>query len=74
MDRENPEDMLMFDIKFALSQYPYKPPPRFDRDPDTADRYYNSVARAILEQIKLSWLFELKPPTQFVAGAEPKDS
>jgi len=49
--------MLEFDIKFALRQQKYKPPPRFDMDPNAADRYYSSVATAVKDQLKLSWTF-----------------
>ena len=50
-----PEDLereLQACIRFALAQYRYKPPRT--RDSSVIDAYYNSVASAIVRQIRLS--------------------
>ena len=64
MDWKNDDDLLAFAIAFALKQYRYKPPPRFDTDPDERDRYYGFVASSVRDHLKLSWTFAKKPPTQ----------
>jgi hypothetical protein len=46
------EQQLHSCIRFVLGQYAYKPPRT--RDTSVTDRYYNSVADAIVRQIKLS--------------------
>ena len=65
MPFENDDDRIRFNIEFALKQYKYKPPPRFDRDPDARDRYYRSVANAVLEQLKLSFKIKPRPYDEF---------
>ena len=66
-DWKDPEQMLEFDIKFAIQQYRYNPPARFDKDPNAADRYYSSIAKAVLNQLKLSWTFTRKSDRE-IAG------
>jgi hypothetical protein len=61
MPFETLEERIDFAIKFALTQYKYKPPPRCDKDPNARDRYYDSVARAVREQLMLSYEITSKP-------------
>jgi hypothetical protein len=60
------EEDLAFDVLFALTQYKYKPPPRFDYDPSRQGLYYRNVAIAVVKQIRLSWEFKLKALSRFV--------
>jgi hypothetical protein len=69
MTPDDLEKELHASIRFALSQYGYKPPRT--RDTDATDAYYTSVASAIVRQIKLSgWdlipgqKLERQPPRQ----------
>jgi hypothetical protein len=66
MNPAKEEADLAFAVQFALTQYKYKPPPRFDYDPDRRERYYRSIAMAVAKQIALSWEFKRKPRSQFV--------
>lgn len=68
MDQPNHEDELALDIKFALAQLKYRKPARYSLDdPDAADKYHRSVADAVVEHLRKSWEFRLRPPVQFVA-------
>jgi hypothetical protein len=52
MTPDDLEQELQDCVRFALTQYRHKPPRT--RDTSLTDAYYNSVASAIVRQIKLS--------------------